>query len=192
MPRVRNPKTEEDMIARYGPELWEKATVVKNTDRENPSPFWNTESLCLLYLSFSKTPKLADASRASGAKPHLINEWRRNNPSFDDFVNSAREEGIGIIEDALFKAAERGNVNAQLAVLRAYKPELYGTSSRVTVTGARDAPYDLSRLSSDEIATLERISNKALISGESVPNASNPLVQQALAARSMESHNDES
>lgn len=184
--------TEEKLEEKYGPELWGRATEVQNTDRENPSPFWNTESLCLIYLSFAKTPKLADAARASGAKPHLINQWRRSNPSFDDFVNSAREEGIGIIEDALFKAAERGNVNAQLAVLKAYKPELYGTQSRVTVTGPYEAPYDLSRLSSEEIATLERISNKALISGETVPNQSNPLVQHALEAQAADRANHES
>lgn len=181
--RRSSAKTTEDLVAQYGQELWDRAVFVKNTDRDNLHPKWNTETLCVLFIAFSKSPQLAYVARAAGVPAHIINAWRRKNPSFDDFVNAARDDGISVIEDALFKAAERGNVNAQIAVLRAYKPELYGQQSRMTLQTQTSSPYDLSKLTSEEIATLERISDKALIAGERVPNENNPLVQRALAAK---------
>ena len=189
--RELKPVTLDDLAKKYGIDLVKRADDVKMTDRDNPSPQWNTETLCVLYISFSKSPKIANATRATKVQAHQINHWRRSNPAFDEFINSARDEGVSVIEDALFKAAERGNVNAQIAVLRAYRPDLYGNQTRITMNAQPGQNYDLSKLSSEEVEMLEKLSSKAMISSsEKVPNEQNPLVQRALQERSKESKDE--
>lgn len=179
----RKPKNEDDLRKEFGDDLVDRAIEVKNVDRDNPHPLWCTETFCILYRSFAKTPRAAAAERASKLKTYQLNSWRRSYPEVDDFINSAREEGISIIEDALFRQAERGNVNAQIAVLKAYQPERYGTRITATTT-SQESPgqsYDLSKLTAEEVRQLEALSTKALVgTTESIPNESNPLVQRAL------------
>lgn len=183
----RKPKNEADLRKEFGDDLVDRAIEVKNVDQNNPHPLWCTETFCILYRSFSRTPRVSAAERASKLKTYQLNAWRRTYPEVDDFINSARDEGIGIIEDALFRQAERGNVNAQLGILKAYQPERYGT--KITATTTQTSPpgqsYDLSKLTSDEVRQLEALSSKALVgTTESIPNEHNPLVQRALENKS--------
>lgn len=63
------------------------------------------------------------AARASGVSYELIRQYRNLHPDWAEAERDAEREACGKVEDALFQAAQSGNVTACLAWLYSRDPE---------------------------------------------------------------------
>jgi hypothetical protein len=80
------------------------------------------------------------AAAACGIGYSLFKEWRRDDPEFARACEDAREYSVDLVEHRMFADAMAGVTLAQLAILRARRPELYHRKMLVAVGGDPDAP----------------------------------------------------
>jgi hypothetical protein len=84
---------------------------------------------------------LTSAAKACGISPRLITLWRSEDPEFRRECDEAREYCADVVELRLFSDAMRGSTLAQLAYLRARRPEYY--RARTVIQGDPDSPVSI-------------------------------------------------
>jgi hypothetical protein len=84
---------------------------------------------------------LHSAARTCGISPALVALWRNEDPEFRRETDQAREFCADVVEHRLFADAMKGNTLAQLAYLRARRPEFY--RAKTVIQGDPDAPLTI-------------------------------------------------
>jgi hypothetical protein len=80
------------------------------------------------------------AAAACGVGYSFFKEWRHDDPAFAQACEDAREYSVDLVEHRLFTDAMAGVTLAQLAILRARRPELYHRKMLVGIGGDPNAP----------------------------------------------------
>jgi hypothetical protein len=80
------------------------------------------------------------AAVAAGISRRLFETWRHDDPEFAQECEDARDEPIDLVEHRLLSDALAGNTLAQLAYLRAYRPERFYRKMLVALGGDPNAP----------------------------------------------------
>jgi hypothetical protein len=80
------------------------------------------------------------AAAAIGVSRRFFEQWRHDDPDFAKLCEDAREDTVDQVEHKLFKDAMAGVTLAQLAYLRAYRPERFYRKMLLAVGGDPNAP----------------------------------------------------
>jgi hypothetical protein len=80
------------------------------------------------------------AAAAVGISRRHFEIWRKDDPAWAKECEDAREDTVDLIEHRLFTDAMAGNTLAQLAYLRAYRPERFYRKMMLAVGGDPNAP----------------------------------------------------
>jgi hypothetical protein len=80
------------------------------------------------------------AAAAVGMDRRSFERWRHDDPEFAQLCEDAREDTVDLVEHRLFADAMAGNTLAQLAYLRAYRPERFYRKMLLAVGGDPEAP----------------------------------------------------
>jgi len=65
-----------------------------------------------ILTSLESGAMLDAAAKAAGISRQTLWRWRREDPDFNAQVEEALMSRIGVVEDALYEAAQRGNITA--------------------------------------------------------------------------------
>jgi hypothetical protein len=88
--------------------------------------------------ALSKGFGLHSAAKACGISPTVVKLWRSQDEGFRRETDEAREYCADLVEHRLFADAMRGSTLAQLAYLRARRPEFY--RAKTVIQGDPEAP----------------------------------------------------
>jgi hypothetical protein len=80
------------------------------------------------------------AAAAVGISRRHFEQWRHDDPESAQLCEDAREDTVDLVEHRLFRDAMAGNTLAQLAYLRAYRPERFYRKMMIAVGGDPNAP----------------------------------------------------
>jgi hypothetical protein len=82
----------------------------------------------------------ARTAEAIGISIRHFEIWRHEDVGFREECHAARERAIDMVENKLFNDALNGNTIAQLAYLRAFRPEKFHRRQLVTLEGDPNNP----------------------------------------------------
>lgn len=93
-----------------------------------------------------------------------LNQWRREDPDFDDRLLAARKDGAWAIVDSLTTRGMKNDTTAAIFLVKSLLRETFGDRQSHDVTHRgnvrHDHTHDLSRLSDDELAQLRVLREK--------------------------------
>jgi hypothetical protein len=88
-----------------------------------------------IIKSLEKGAYITAACKAAKISPVTFYEWLRKDKEFAKSVDIAQESRIGIVEDALFKRAEKGNMTAIIFFLCNRAGDRWKSLTKVEHTG---------------------------------------------------------
>lgn len=120
-----------------------------------------------LYVALEQNPRTLAACKKVRISMHAFYQWQRRYPEFKALMDEARYSGFGAVEDALIGRATRNDTTAAIFLLKSWRRERYGEQPKhnINVNVNSEQAYDLSRLTPEEIDTLEALSRKMLPTG---------------------------
>jgi hypothetical protein len=84
---------------------------------------------------------LHSAAKVCGISGSTVQRWQVADPEFRQQIDAAREYCCDLVEHRLFGDAMRGSTLAQLAFLRARRPEFY--RAKTVIAGDPEAPLEI-------------------------------------------------
>jgi AcrR family transcriptional regulator len=78
---------------------------------------------------------ITTAAKAAGASRTTVYRWRDEDKSFAEAWDSAREEGLDLLEDRALRLAHQGSERLIMFILKAGRPEKYKERVAADLTG---------------------------------------------------------
>jgi hypothetical protein len=109
------------------------------------------------------------AAQAAGMARDALWRWRTDEPEFAKACKDAEESGTDRLEDEAMRRALEQSDTMMIFMLKARRPDKYRERSTVETTGPGGGPVltqtthklDLGKLSDDEMARLQHLTEKA-------------------------------
>lgn len=92
-------------------------------------------AVAAILAALSQGCTLRQAAQAAGIKRGCILRWRIEDPKFDEAIEKAKLNRVVIVEDAMFSAAAKENVEAGKFFLKNQKPTVWKDKQDVDYSG---------------------------------------------------------
>jgi hypothetical protein len=123
---------------------------------------------------------LVSAAKVSGISPALMMRWRNEDAEFRRETDEAREYCCDVVEHRLFADAMRGSTLAQLAYLRARRPEYY--RARTVIAGDPDSPLAITHSIEKPRIVILPNNNRPVLSEEEIKRERAAVAREDLLA----------
>lgn len=84
------------------------------------------EKEAVLLDALREKPVFTAACRRARISREAFNQWRRDDPDFNQRVLAAREQGLDALEDALSTRGLKNDTTAAIFMLKSLRREIYG------------------------------------------------------------------
>lgn len=103
----------------------------------------NAKRDAILIASLESDPRIGRACEAAGIDRSTLRRWRMEDPAFSAALDTARDHGAEVFEDALAERALEGDTTALIFALKSWRRERYGDRTSIEHTGAGGGPLIL-------------------------------------------------
>jgi hypothetical protein len=103
-------------------------TLMLTAERFHPDEPWAEltkldEKMGIALNAYAKSLDIAAACKVAGVAYDTWYTWRHRHPQFKEMIEDVKRIAVPEVEDALFRSAKGGNVEAAKTILKAHDPK---------------------------------------------------------------------